>query len=117
MALVLKSGSRRSSSLGALFVSNPKKKRNPVRKRKNVKRKSTARKRKTTARKRKSTRRVAKRPAKRIVLKLNPMRMKKRKNAPKKRVVRKRRKMLWLLSAERTELAKVLFAKLADVHT
>lgn len=96
MALVLKSGSRRSSSLGALFVSNPKKKRNPVRKRKNVKRKSTARKRKTTARKRKSTRRVAKRPAKRIVLKLNPMRMKKRKNAPKKRVVRKRKNALAL---------------------
>ena len=97
MALVLKSGSaRRSSSMGALFVSNPKKKRN-VRKRKNVakKRKTTTR-RKTTARKRKSTRRVAKRPAKRIVLKLNPMRMKKRKNVAKKRVVRKRKNALAL---------------------
>ena len=77
MALVLKSGAKRTSSLGALFVSNPKK-RNPI-KRKATKRKAVKR---TNAKRKTTKRKVARKPAaKRIVLKLNPLRLKRRKNA------------------------------------
>ena len=89
MALVLKSGAKQTSSLGALFVSNPKK-RNPV-KRKATKRKAVKR---TNAKRKTTKRKVARKPAaKRIVLKLNPLRLKKRKPAAKrKNPLMKRRK-------------------------
>ena len=81
MALVLKSGAKQTSSLGALFVSNPKKRKPTKRKatkRTNAKRKAVKR---TNAKRKTTKRKVARKPvAKRIVLKLNPLRLRKRKN-------------------------------------
>ena len=103
MALAIKSGSRRSSSLGALFVSNPKRKK-PVR-RKNVAKKRKARK--TPARKRKTTTRKRKPAAKRLVVRLNPMRMKSRKNAAHKRknAAHKRKKNALAIKRRKNALA------------
>ena len=102
MALVLRSNPRRrKSSLGALFVSNPKrKKRNPVKRRKPVKRKTNARKRRTVKR-----RKTAKKP---IVLRLNPLKMKRRKNAAhkrKKNAAHKRKKNALALKRRKNALA------------
>lgn len=103
------SSARKSSSLGALFVSNPKKKR-VVRKRKNA----PKRKRKTTSRKRKSTkRRVARKPAKRIVLKMNPLRMKKRKATAKKRKNAPKRKNALALKRRKNGTKKGMRRKTA----
>ena len=86
MALRLKSNPAPRS--GALFVSNPRK-RKPVRKSRAVKKLRVVRKRKNTAKKRVVRKNVAK---KRVVRKRkNPIRAKKRKSVAKKRVVRKRK--------------------------